>query len=152
MLRNLAIDFDSFFAAVEQQERPELRGKPIAVCPVMADTSFVIAASYEAKAFGVKTGTRIGEAKVMCPGLILLDGRPRLYSAYHKRVLEVVENVLPIEEVCSIDEMRFRLLGDEREPEAARKLALRMKEAIYQGVGRCMTCSIGVAPNAFLAH
>lgn len=151
LLRYLFLDLNSYFASVEQQERPELRGKPIAVCPVMADTSFVIAASYEAKKFGVRTGTMIGDAKRMCPGLELVDGRHALYSAYHKKIKAVVENVLPIDAVCSIDEMRFRLLGDERDPEAARDLALKVKATIAREVGECMTCSIGIAPNPFLA-
>ncbi len=150
-LRYLFLDLNSYFASVEQQEQPELRGKPTAVVPVMADTSFVIAASYEAKAFGVKTGTRIGDAKAMCPELTLVHARPPLYAAYHKRCIEVAEGVLPVEEVCSIDEMRFRLLGDERDPEEARKLGLKMKEAIWERVGRCMNCSIGIATNGFLA-
>lgn len=150
-LRYLFLDLNSYFASVEQQEQPELRGKPVAVVPVMADTSFVIAASYEAKAYGVKTGTRIGDAKVMCPDITCIQARPPVYAGYHHRCIEVAETVLPVEEVCSIDEMRFRLLGDEMEPEAARQLGLRMKEAIYEGVGRCMTCSIGIAPNGFLA-
>src|SRR5947209_20498666 len=85
-LRVLFLDLNAYFASVEQQERPELRGRPIAVVPVMADTSFVIAASYEAKKFGVKTGTQIGEAKVMCPEIELVDARPPVYVAYHNRI------------------------------------------------------------------
>jgi DNA polymerase-4 len=150
-LRYLFLDLNSYFASVEQNENPELRGKPVAVVPVEADTSFVIAASYEAKAFGIKTGTRIGEAKQMCPGLVCIHGRHTLYSAYHKRVLQVVEEVLPIEQVCSIDEMRFRLLGEERNPAVATELALKMKLALRENVGPCMTASVGVAPNPFLA-
>jgi DNA polymerase IV len=150
-LRYLFLDLNSYFASVEQQERPELRGKPTAVVPVMADSSFVIAASYEAKRFGIKTGTQIGEAKQMCPDLQLVDGRHSLYAAYHRRVLEAVENVLPIEEVCSIDEMRFRLIGTETTPQCAVELAQRLKETIYERVGECLTCSVGIAPNSFLA-
>lgn len=151
MLRYLFLDLNSYFASVEQQENPELRGRPIAVCPVMADTSFVIAASYEAKAYGVRTGTQIGDARKMCPGIELVPGHAKLYVAYHHRVLEVLENVLPIEEVCSIDEMRFRLLGEERDPEKARKLALHIKSVLAREVGECLTCSIGIAPNPYLA-
>ena len=150
-LRYLFLDFNSYFASVEQQEQPELRDRPIAVCPVMADSSFVIAASYEAKAFGVKTGTRIGDAKVMCPGLELVPARHQAYVAYHKRVIEDAETVLPVEEVCSIDEMRFRLLGEECQPARARELALEIKRAIRELVGECMRCSVGIAPNPFLA-
>lgn len=150
-LRYLFLDLNSYFASVEQQEHPELRRRPIAVCPVMADTSFVIAASYEAKAFGIRTGTQIGEAKRLCPEIELVSGQAKVYVAYHHRILEVLENVLPIEEVCSIDEMRFRLLGEERDPEEARKIAIRMKEALAREVGECLTASIGIAPNPYLA-
>lgn len=150
-LRVLFLDLNAYFASVEQQERPELRGTPIAVAPVMADTSFVIAASYEAKKFGIKTGTQIGEARLMCPELVLVDARPPMYVAYHERVIEAAESVLPVDKVSSIDEMSFKLLGTERSPECAVELAHRMKDAIREKVGECMTCSIGIAPNAFLA-
>lgn len=123
----------------------------MAVCAVDADTSFVIAASYEAKAFGVKTGTMIRDAKFMCPGLVLAKARPTVYVAYHKRVQEVAEKVLPIDKVCSIDEMRFRLIGEEQQPGRARELALEMKKRLREDIGPAMTASIGIAPNAFLA-
>ena len=80
-----------------------------------------------------------------------MQARPPLYVHFHKRILEVAETVLPIEKVCSIDEMRFRLIGQERQPDEARALALRMKAALRDGVGERMKCSIGIAPNAFLA-
>ncbi len=150
-LRYIFLDLNSYFASVEQQEDPELRGKPVAVVPVMADTSFVIAASYEAKARGVRTLTRIGDAKALCPEIRLVKGRWPLYASYHKRVLAAVEDVLPIDKVCSIDEMRFRLLGTESSPQVARELASRLKEVIRERLGECLTCSVGVAPNPFLA-
>ncbi len=150
-LRYLFLDLNSYFASVEQQVHPELRGKPVAVVPVEADTSFVIAASYEAKRHGVKTLTQIGEARRRCPDLICVKGDHRMYANYHKRVIEIAETVLPIDKVCSIDEMRFRLLKSESPPAIARELALRMKKAIREQVGECLTCSIGIAPNSFLA-
>lgn len=150
-LRYLFLDLNSYFASVEQQEHPELRNKPVAVVPVMADTSFVIAASYEAKAFGVKTGTRIGDAKRMCPEIILKKGSHTVYTAYHNRIIEVLEDVLPVDQVCSIDEMRFRLLGEERLQANAIAIAQAMKRATYDNVGECMNCSIGIAANSFLA-
>lgn len=150
-LRYLFLDLNAYFASVEQQEQHHLRGKPTVVVPVEADTSFCIAASYEAKACGVKTGTMIRDAKAMCPGLHIVKARPPAYVAYHQRIIEVCETVLPVDRVCSIDEMRFRLLGEEREPDQARRLAERMKSAIARDVGDQMRCSIGIAPNAFLA-
>ena len=75
-LRALYVDFNSYFASVEQQERPQLRDKPIGVLPVMAETTCCIAASYEAKAFGVKTGTPVREARKRCPNIIFVEARP----------------------------------------------------------------------------
>lgn len=147
----LFLDLNSYFASVEQQEDPNLQGKPVAVAPLYADTTMVIAASYEAKAFGVKCGTMVRDARRMCPDITIVSGRPPLYVSYHKRVLEVLEDVLHIEEVHSIDEMRFKLMGDERVPENARRIALKMKKAIADHVGPCLTSSIGIAPNPFLA-
>ncbi|MEQ1933344.1 MAG: DNA polymerase [Fimbriimonadaceae bacterium] len=150
-LRVLFLDLNSYFASVEQQEDPNLRGKPIIVAPVDADSTVAIAASYEAKRFGIKTGTRVGDAKRMCPDLIIVGGDHSKYVVYHKRIIEVAEMVLPVDKVCSIDEMRFRLIGTEQQPGEARELAITMKKTIREHVGECMTCSVGVAPNSFLA-
>lgn len=150
-LRYLFLDLNAYFASVEQQERPELRGKPIAVVPLVADTTFVIAASYEAKRHGVKTVMRVDEAKRLCPELILVEGRPPVYVHYHDRTLEVVDTLLPVEKIWSIDEMSIRLLGKEREREAAVALAMELKRRITTQVGECLKCSIGIAPNTFLA-
>src|SRR3712207_1845177 len=68
-LRSLFVDMNSYFSSVEQQLRPELRGRPVAVVPVPSETTCCIAASYEARPFGVKTGTRVAEARRLCPGL-----------------------------------------------------------------------------------
>lgn len=150
-LRWLFLDLNSYFASVEQAEDPELRGKPVAVTPVMADSSAIIAASYEAKKFGIKTGTRVGETKILCSELILKEARPPLYLYYHRRILDAVSQVLPIDKVCSIDEMRFRLMGSERHPEEARAISQALKNVIRSEVSEALTCSVGVAPNAFLA-
>src|ERR1700754_1246515 len=81
----LFVDLNSYFASVEQQDRPELRGKPVGVVPMLADTTCCIAASYEAKAFGVRTGTIVADAKRMCPNIVLVEGRHELYVEYHHR-------------------------------------------------------------------
>lgn len=150
-LRVVFLDLNAYFASVEQAERPELRGRPIAVAPVIADGGTVIAASYEAKAFGVKTGTLVGRAKELCPEIVIVDGRHTLYTHYHERIKKAVETVLPVHSVKSIDEMSFRLIGKEREPEEALALAKRLKLAIKDHVAESMTCSVGIAPNEFLA-
>ena len=84
-LRWLFLDLNSYFASVEQELRPELRDRPVAVVPLLADTTCCIAASYEAKAFGVRTGTQVGEAKRLCPGIELIEARHELYVDYHHR-------------------------------------------------------------------
>ena len=68
----LFVDLNSYFASCEQEARPELRGRPVGVVPMMADTTCCIAASYEAKAFGVRTGTIVADAKRLCPGIVLV--------------------------------------------------------------------------------
>src|SRR5688572_22993512 len=123
MLRSLFIDFNSYFASVEQQVNPELRGKPIAVVPMLADTTSAIAASYEAKRFGVKTGTLIADAKRMCPDLILVKAGHVSYIEYHHRLVEVVESVIHVKKVMSIDEMACELIGSMRNEERAIEIA-----------------------------
>ena len=150
-LRSMFLDLNSYFASVEQQLDPKLRGKPVAVVPTMADSTMCIAASYEAKKFGIKCGTNVGVAKQKCPDIILLTGNHPAYVAFHEKVKVACDTVLPIDKVCSIDEMRFCLLGTEGVPEVARELAMKMKNAILDQVGECITSSVGVAPNHFLA-
>jgi DNA polymerase-4 len=147
----LHIDLNSFFASVEQQLHPEYRGKPIAVVPTMADTTCCIAASYEAKAFKVKTGTQVGEAKKMCPGIILVEGDHTEYAKYSKAINDAVELACPVSHNPSIDEMCCQLIGREQEPPRARKIALEIKQSIYKNVGEALRCSIGMAPNRYLA-
>jgi len=150
-IRWLFLDLNSYFASVEQELRPELRNRPIAVVPVMADTTCAIAASYEAKAFGVRTGTQVGEAKRMCPGIELVEARHELYVQYHHRVVEAVERCVPVSAVMSIDEMAASLMGREQPLMAALDLARRVKESIREHAGATLRCSIGLAPNRYLS-
>jgi DNA polymerase-4 len=147
----LFLDINAYFATVEQQERPELRGRPIIVAPMETDSTCAIAASYEAKKFGIKTGTNVGEAKRMCSELVVVPARPPLYVHYHERIIEAAETVLHVDKVSSIDEMHCSLIGKEREPETAKKIALDMKRVLKAKVGEMIRCSIGIAPNTFLA-
>lgn len=151
LLTSLFIDFNAYFASVEQQLRPELRGRPVAVTPVPHDSGCCIAASYEAKAFGVKTGTRVGEARRLCPAIVIVPARPRSYVTMHHRLLGAIDRCIPVGAVHSIDEVSCRLDRTERDPARAADLARRIKRSIYENVGACMRCSIGVAPNRFLA-
>jgi DNA polymerase-4 len=145
------LDLNSYFASVEQQLDPKLRGKPVVVSPVDSDSTCAIAASYEAKKFGIKCGTNIGDARRKCPDLIVVKGTHAAYVHYHNMVITACDTVLPVDKVCSIDEMRFCLLATEAVPEVVRGLARKMKKALLEQVGECITASIGVAPNHFLA-
>lgn len=147
----LVVDFNSYFASVEQQLDPALRGRPVAVVPMLADTTCCIAASYQAKAFGVKTGTRVAEARRLCPELVLVTGQHARYVEFHQRLTAAIDRVLQVVAVTSIDEMHCDLNTRDANPESARRIALAIKDAIRSDVGECLTCSIGIAPNAFLA-
>jgi len=147
----LHIDLNSFFASVEQQMHPEYRNRPLAVVPTLADTTCCIAASYEAKALGIKTGTQVGEAKNICPEIVLIAGNHDHYAEYSHRIAKAVERCCPISHTPSIDEMVCQLIGREQEPPVARKIALEIKQAIKDDVGETLRCSIGMAPNRYLA-
>jgi DNA polymerase IV len=150
MLRSLFIDFNSYFASVEQQLNPALRGRPVGVVPVMADSSSCIAASYEAKAFGVKTGTRVSDAKRLCPDIQLVLADHAKYVEVHQQAVAVVDRLAPVRQVVSIDEMECELTGRWRERERAVRLAQQIKAALLAEVGECMRTSIGIAPNTLL--
>ena len=147
----LFLDLNSYFASVEQQERPELRGQPVAVVPVETDFTCAIAASYEAKAFGIKTGTMIRDARQRCPALRCVLARHDMYVRYHHRVLAEVDRHVPIFKTASIDELSCRLTGPWRQPERALALARQIKAGLAKNVGTCLTCSIGLSTNRFLA-
>lgn len=150
MLNALYVDFNSYFASVEQQLRPELRGRPIGVLPVMAETTCCIAASYEAKAFGIKTGTMVRDARKLCRDIVFVEARPPLYVEYHHKLIEIVESCTHVERVLSIDEMVCLLTGSQQVKENALKLAAKIKREINKRF-EYIRCSIGIAPNTFLA-
>jgi DNA polymerase IV len=115
----LFLDLNAFFASCEQQENPALRGKPVIVVQTPTDTAVAIAASYAAKAFGIKTGTLVREARQLYPDVITVQANHRLYTDYHQRILRAVDTCMPVEKVCSIDEMACRLMGTQRQVSVA---------------------------------
>ena len=147
----LFVDMNSYFASVEQDARPELRGRPVGIVPMMADTTCCLAASYEAKACGVKTGTVVADAKRLCPDLVLVEARHEIYVQYHHRIVEAVESCLPVTAVLSIDEMACRLMGRERPLLAAMALGRQVKTRILERVGPMIRSSVGLATNRYLA-
>ena len=150
-LRHLFVDMNAYFASVEQQDQPALRGLPVAVIPMAAETTCVLAASYVAKRSGIKTGTPVWQARQLCPGLRLVVARPERYVEVHKEIVGAVGRVLPISKVWSIDEMACRLAANEREPAQAERLGRAIKAELRRSVGGVLTCSIGAGPSVMLA-
>lgn len=150
-LRYLFIDFNAYFAAVEQHDHPELFGRPVVVAPLASENTGAIAVSYEARAFGIRRGTPIREARRLCPGLAVAPARHDRYVAVHRQLMAEIGHHLPLVKVYSIDEAAFRLSRSEEEPRAALAVARTIKRGIAENVGRALRASIGLAPSRLLA-
>jgi DNA polymerase-4 len=146
--RAMFVDMNSFFATVEQQAQPQLRGRPIGVCPYLHNSTCVIAASIEAKRYGVKTGTPIPEARRLCPEIILIQDNPRLYREYHREIMDMLDDTRCQVTIKSIDEAYLEVPRDLRANTTA--IAGEIKTHLTT-IGSQLQCSIGVASNLFLA-
>lgn len=144
----LHIDMNAFFASVEQQTDPALRGKPVAVTGKSART-IILTASYEARGYGVKTGMRLFEARQKCPELICVPGNNRRYTSISRRIMAMLHDYTPLVEVFSIDEAFLDITGSLRLFGSASRIAHLIKARIRHRFG--LTCSIGIAPNKLLA-
>lgn len=144
-------DFDGFFASVEQQIQPELRGRPVGVVPFkeQSDYTVVIACSKEAKARGVKNVMPVREAKRVCPEIILVPQKPDMYRRAHNALCSSIQSVIPIDVRKSIDELCFKL--DRNDIADPYMLTDNIKAAIREDVGPYVTCSIGYGPNRHIA-
>ena len=147
--RRLFIDFDSFYASIEQQDNLEYRGKPIIVVPVVSDYTCAIAASYQAKRLGVKTGTRVKTAKEKIPGLFVCGARPKRYVEVHNQIVEILSQHFKKIQVLSIDEMACEI--DEDDDFDCEMISALLKLDFQEILGEHITCSIGVAKNVFLS-
>ncbi|WP_158788617.1 hypothetical protein [Granulicella sp. L46] len=126
----LFVDLNSYFASIEQELAPELRGRPIVIAPVNADSTCCIAASYQAKAYGIKAGTGVHEAKVLCPHVIIVQARPRLYVEFHHKIIGAIERCAPIQQVMSCDEFACELMRRERGLLRALEISYAIKQEI----------------------
>lgn len=147
----LFLDMNSYFASVEQQENPNLRGKPVAVIPLETDYTCAIAVSYEARMYGVRTGMRIHDAKKLCPHLRCVLAKHDKYVDYHHKVIDEVSKYIPINKIWSIDELSSKLPPSKRNLQDAQTVASKIKVGLYKNIGPAIRCSIGLAPNSLLA-
>jgi DNA polymerase-4 len=142
------VDMNAFFAAVEQQSNPALRGQPTAVTG-SEKRSIILTASYEARAFGVKTGMAHFEAFEKCPQLILVPANNRLYTHVSAQIMALLKDYTPLVEIFSVDEAFLDLSGSLKLFGGVERIAYLIKSRIKARFG--ITCSIGVAPNKLLA-
>lgn len=145
------IDMDSYFASVEQQARPWLRGKPVVVSGRPDIHSVVAAASKEAKHYGIKAGMTTWEAKKLCPHVVFVPGDPDKYESVTRRFLQVLVSYTPMVEVYSIDEVFLDATPLVPRYADPIRLAQEIKARFRKELGEWITCTIGIAPNKLLA-
>ena len=149
VFRRLFIDFDSFYASVEQQDNQLYRGKALIVVPCLSDYTCAIAASYSAKRLGVKTGTKVKTAREKIPDIVVCEARPKRYVEIHNQILEVLYSHFKKIQVLSIDEMACEI--NEDDDFDCEMIAALLKLDLAEKIGENITCSIGVAKNVFLS-
>jgi DNA polymerase-4 len=147
--RILHIDMDAFYASVEQRDNPTLRGLPVAVGGSPTDRGVVAAASYEARAFGVRSAMPMSRAVRLCPSLVIVRPDFNRYRAASQAVFSIFRSVTPLVEPLSLDEAYLDVTENTWGERLGRGVAQRVKAEIRQTVG--LTASAGVAPNKFLA-
>lgn len=147
----LFLDMNAFFASVEQQVQPPLRGRPIGITPYTGDTGCVIARSYEAKNYGVKTGDTVGDAKRKCPKIQIVEARPALYLLYHKEILKMLNRHSPFISPLSVDEFSIKLTGSDQSLQKSLLMAKNIKTDSNKQVGDYLKCSIGLGPSVWLS-
>lgn len=141
----LYVDMNSFFASCEQADNPAWQGKPLIVTPTPG--SCALSASYEAKAFGIKTGTLEREARFLCPSVIAAPARPKVYMDYHYKLSSILNNLTPRVTMRSVDEGSLELFNNEDPLE----LAGQIKREVWRQMSPVINCSIGIGPNLFLS-
>ena len=145
----LHLDMNAFFASVEQQANPRLRGQPVLVCGNRQSRTVVATASYEARAFGVKTGMSLQEARALCPTAAIVEGDPAKYADLFRQVARMMERYGPVLEIFSIDEAFLDLTHTADRFGGALAVAQALHDEVRTRLG--LPCSIGIGPNKLLA-
>jgi DNA polymerase-4 len=147
--RIIHVDMDAFYASVEQRDDPALRGRPVGVGGRPDERGVVMAASYEARAFGVRSAMPMARAVRLCPGLVIVAPHFARYTRASRQVFEILRSVTPLVEPLSLDEAYLDVTENAWGEPLASEVARRVKTAIRESTG--LTASAGVAPNKFLA-
>lgn len=147
------IDLNSCFATIEQQSRPLLRGRPVAVVNRRTEKTAVVTASYEAKAHGVKVGMKLAEAKRLAPGLVALETDPAKYRYVYHKLLNIMNDYSARVTMKSIDEgvIDFSEATVEMGARGLEQIGYEIKQRLRDEVGVAMRCNVGIGPNRFLA-
>ncbi len=138
----ILVDMNAFFASIEQRDRPEWRGRPVAVTNGLQGTC-IITCSYEARAYGIKTGMRLKEARRLCPDLIQCPARPQRYAAVSTAIMDALQSITPDIEVFSVDEAFLDVTRCQRLLGTPEQIAQQVKEVVFAASG--VLCSIGVS-------
>lgn len=146
------IDLNSCFATVEQQARPLLRGRPVAVTNRNVEYTCIVACSYEAKALGVKVGMKVAEARGLAPDLVVVESDPPKYHYVYQKLMHIMKSYSPHVTMKSIDEgvIDFHDTYHLHKKELT-DIGYEIKQQLKQQVGCWMRCNVGIAPNRFLA-
>lgn len=147
------IDLNSCFATVEQQARPMLRGRPVAIVNRRTEHTMIVTASYEAKARGVKLGMRLRDAKKLCPDLIGIESDPQKYRYVYHKMMRIMSDYSPHVTMKSIDE---GVIDFSQAPESIRnrdlvEIGYEIKQRLRNEIGCWMRCNVGISTNRFLA-
>jgi DNA polymerase-4 len=149
--RTLFLDMNAFYCSVEQQECDAYRDKPLIVVPVHTEATCAIAANYEAKRYGIRTGTSVPLARIACRDIQIVEARPELYLQYHYRLVNLLQRHFANVKVLSVDEMACRIPLLYKSLYEEERLAHRVKAEVAAELGPYLRCSIGIGPNVFLA-
>ena len=147
------IDLNSAFATAEQQAHPTLRGKPMGVTNRLSKECVVIAASYEAKALGIKVGTRRSEALAICPTFVFIESDPAKYHAVYQKLINIMSDYSPKIQMKSIDEgvIDFHGMEPVLKDRTIEEIGYEIKQRVKSDIGDWMRINIGIGTNYFLA-